>query len=248
MKNNTQTETETATAPASISKSIELIIVQGETSGLIKIDERTGSVIFPEDLTFDQWKEGLRAVRTIRKKAAIAVADFLSHGAKKWGAKAVDEALEQLELEATLVKTATAINSVPRALRFEHLEGEHYVELAKADLPRAGKIRWARIASEQRLTPAQLRFSMIEGEVVDQATARGQQTGIYTVQGIRQSFDVWHRRVGGIEGVKAMDVDHQVEIFEEIEAIWHFADQLGAHLATIQRSVGSTHAPNNNAA
>lgn len=242
MKDNNQTETETA--PVSIPKSIELIIVQGEGSGLIKIDERTGSVIFPEDLTFEQWKVGLRAVRTIRKKAAIAVADFLSHGAKKWGAKAVDEALEQLELEAILVKTATAINSVPRALRFEHLEGEHYVELAKADMPRANKIRWARIASEQRLTPVQLRFSMIEGEVVDKASSKGLHTGIYTVQGIRQSFDVWYRRVGGMEGVKAMDVDHQIEIMEEIEAICIFGDQLGLHLEELHK----TNAPNGNAA
>lgn len=222
---------------------IELIIVQGETSGLIKIDERTGSVILAEDLSFEQWKEGLRMARTVRKKAAIVVADFISYGTKKWGAKKVDEALEQLELEATLVKTAVAINSVPRDLRFEHLDGDHYVELSKAEITKAKKIHWARVASEQRLTPAQLRFSIIEGEVVDRDSARGLQTGIYTVQGIRQSFDVWHRRVGGIDGVKSMDVDHQVEIMEEIDAICEFGMLLHEHLQQLQNS----HAPGNNA-
>jgi hypothetical protein len=242
-------ETETQTEPTehtnNSSTPIELIIVQGSTSGLIKIDERTGSVTFPEDLTFEQWKEGLRAVRILRKKAAVAVADFISHGTKKWGPKKVDEALEQLEMEAILVKTAIAVNSIPSDMRLEHLDEGHYVELSKAaQLTKAKKIHWARIASEQRLTPAQLRFSIIEGEVVERDASKGMQTGVWTVQGIRQSFDVWYRRVGGLDGVKAMDLDHQMEIMEEIDAICEFGMQLHDHLEQLR----SANAPGSNAA
>jgi hypothetical protein len=219
---------------------IELSIVQGETSGLFKIDPKTGSIDFSDDISYEQWKEVLRLARTVRRKAATMVADCIAIGVKKWGRKKVDDALEQLELEAALVKTALAINSVPREMRFENLDGEHYVELSKSNITKAQKIHWARIASEQRLTPVQLRFSIVEGEVVDRTVAREAQTGLYTVHGIRQSFDVWYRRVGGINGVKAMETDHQIEIMEELEAICHFGFELDEHLTKIQEATGQT--------
>jgi hypothetical protein len=248
MKREPITETEATEFTNNNSAPIELTIVQGETSGLFKIDARTGSVEFSEDISYEQWREILRLARTIRRKAAITVADCMSFGIKKWGAKRVDEALEQLELEATLVKTAVAISSIPRELRFEHLDGEHYVELARSEIPRAQKIRWARIAHEQRLTPSQLRFSILEGEVVDRGAAKMLQTGVITVHGIRQSFDVWSRRVGGLDGVQAMALDHQVEIMEELDAIVEFGLQLSEHLDKVQLQTGQTDAPHPDAA
>lgn len=219
---------------------IELQIVSGETSGLFKVNAATGGVEFSNDVSYDQWREVLRLAKTIKRKAAIMVADCIAFGVPKWGADKVDEALEQLEFEATLVKAAIAINSVPKTMRFENLEGDHYVELAKAKLDKKSATRWARIAHEQRLTPTQLRFSIAEGEVVDRTVAKQQQTGIYTIHGIRQEFDVWSRRVGGLEGVKAMDMDHKVEIMEELEAICDFGFELNNHLATLQESADQT--------
>lgn len=214
------------------SQPIELTVVHGEASGVFSIDERTGTTRFAEDITYEQWREVLRMARTVKKKAAIVVADCISLGLHKWGRQMVDDALEQLELEAVLVKTATAVTQVPLELRFEHLDGEHYVELHRAKISPKQKVRWARIASEQRLTPSQLRFSIVEGEVVDRAATKGLHTGIFTVQGIRQSFDVWHRRVNGLEGVKQMDHDHQVEIMDELQSIMDFAISLRDHLAS----------------
>lgn len=215
---------------------IELQIVHGETSGLFKIDELTGSVEFAPDVSFEQWKEGLRVAKIYKRKVAIIVADFIGFGVSRFGAAKVDETLEQLEFEATLVKAAIAINSVPKTLRFENLEGDHYVELNKAKLDKKAATKWARIASEQHLTPTQLRFSIAEGEVVDRAVAKQQSTGIYTIHGIRQEFDVWSRRVGGLTGVKAMDLDHQVEIMEELAAICEFGFELNNHIALSQEA------------
>jgi len=215
---------------------IELSIVQGETSGLFRVDPRTGTVEFNDDVSYEQWKEVLLLARTIRRKAAITVADCMLFGIRKWGRKKVDEALEQLELEVTLVKTAVAVNSVPYELRMENLDAEHYIELSRAQLTKAKAIRWARITSEQRLTPAQLRLSIIEGEVVDRAATKMLQTGVITIHGIRQSFDVWYRRVGGINGVKAMEIEHQVEIAEELDSIIEFGMTLNDHLEEIQKA------------
>lgn len=213
---------------------IELQIVSGETSGLFKLNTTTGGVDFSADVSYDQWCEVLRLAKTIKRKAAIMVADCIAYGVPKWGAEKVDSALEQLEFEATMVKAAIAINTVPRTLRFENLDGDHYVELSKAKLDKKTATRWARIASEQRLTPSQLRLSISEGEVVDRAVAKQQSTGIYTIHGIRQEFDVWARRVGGLEGVKKMDTDHQVEIMEELAAICEFGFELNNHIALMQ--------------
>lgn len=213
---------------------IELAVVHGETSGIFKATD-TG-LQFAEDTSFEQWRYVLKHIQITRKKAAIYVADCIAFGVTKWGRKKVDETLEQFELEATLVKAAIAINTIPLELRFSNLDGDHYVELARSGIPRAQKIRWARIASEQGLTASQLRFSIIEGEVVDRAAAKAMQTGVLTIQGVRQSFDVWARRVGGIEGVKSMELDHQVEIMEELDAICEFGMQLHDHLQTTQES------------
>lgn len=249
MKNNSTaeaTETDTTSQPLvdSASTQIELSVVQGDASGLFQIDERTGSVTFAEDISYEQWREILRTARTIRRKAAIIVADCIAVGIKKWGRKKVDEALEQLELEVTLVKTAVAIMSVPHELRLENLDGEHYIELSRAQLTKAKAIRWARIASEQRLTPSQLRLSIVEGEVIDRSAAKLLQTGVITIHGIRQSFDVWYRRVGGINGVKAMDLEHKIEIMEELDPMCEFGMNLHDHLEEIQQKTADATAPN----
>lgn len=213
-------------------REIELAVVHGETSGIFKTTDT--ELQLAEDTSYEQWRYVLKHIQITRKQAAVYIADCIAFGVKKWGRKKVDEALEQLELEATLVKTAYAITTIPLELRFDNLDGEHYVELSKSGIPKAQKIRWARIASEQHLTPSQLRFSIIEGEVVDRAAAKAMQTGVLTIQGVRQSFDVWVRRVGGLEGVKSMEVDHQVEIMEELDAICEFGMRLHDHLQALQ--------------
>jgi hypothetical protein len=58
----------------------------------------------------------LRLARTIRRKAAITVADCMLFGIKKWGRKKVDEALEQLELEVTLVRPRSQSIRFPMSL------------------------------------------------------------------------------------------------------------------------------------
>lgn len=229
-------ETDQPTEPTEI----EIAIVRGETSGVLRIENNIAKL--SEDTSFDQWKEGLRFIKWVRKRAAIAVCDYIDFGVKKWGREMIDHALEQLELEATLVKAAIAINAIPQDLRFDNLDGDHFVELSKADLPRKDIVRWARIASEQGLTPMQLRFSIIEGEVVDRAAAKQQGTGVYTVHGIRQSFDIWVRRVGGLAGVLQMDIDHQTEIMEELQAICEFGLQLNHHIMLHKNTEEVAHA------
>jgi len=216
------------------SSPIELAIVSGQESGGFTITEI--EMRLSEDMSFEQWKECVLQIRRTWKKAHIYMADCIKYGIKKWGREKVDDALVQLELETMLVKAGFTITSVPVQMRFKNLVGDHYVELVRSGISKPQKIRWARIASEQRLTPSQLRFSIVQGEVVDRAATKMLQTGVITVQGIRQSFEIWARRVGGIEGVKKMELEDQIEIMEELDAICEFGMLLHDHLVKAQET------------
>jgi hypothetical protein len=48
---------------------------------------------------------------------------------------------------------------------------------------------------------------------------RKMNTGVITLQGIRAQFDVWLRRVGGLNGILKMGPEHINDILFEIEAI-----------------------------
>lgn len=149
----------------------------------------------------------------------------------RFGMEKVNDSLEQLEFDLPMVKAAITINSIPPELRYPELSADHYVELARAELSKKEKAKWAKTAAELKLTPTQLRLSMAEGEVVDTAAARQLSTGVITIPGIRQEFDVWMHRVGGIEGVRKMDYDTKQEIFEELEPLMLFAIKLEEELS-----------------
>lgn len=238
-----QTDTQTVaditgeTTPRTVEtfSQIELAIVKGQESGLFQLTA-TGIKI-SEDLTYEQWFELLSWIRWARHKLTIGLADVMEYGQIKFGAEKVSQSLEQLEFELPMVKAAIAINSVPRELRYPFLTAEHYVELSRAEISKKEKAKWAKLAAELRLTPTQLRLSMVEGEVVDTAAARQLSTGVITIPGLRQEFDVWMHRVGGIEGVRKMDADTKQEIYEEIEPIMLFAIQLDEELSGTSNAV-----------
>ncbi len=203
---------------------IELAIVKGATSGVAALTDT--HLILADDTTYEQWFEGLKAIKWYKDKLAIGFADYLAWGRNKFGPEKVDVAIEQLEFELSYVKAADLINMMPEEMRYSNLTGDHYVELAKSDLPAKKKLQWARVASEQDLSPSQLKLSMIEGEVVDRAVARQLNSGIITVQGIRGEFDMWVRRVGGLEGILAMEHASRLEILGELQPIVELAQGL----------------------
>lgn len=156
----------------------------------------------------------------------LGFAAYLAFG-QRFGKEAVEGALAQLEFDMPDVKQALDINTVPPEMRHDNLSAEHYLVIARADdLPKKGKLKWAKIASEQNLSPVQLKASIAAGEVVDVAAARQQRHGIISIHGIRQEVDIWLNRVGGIEGILKMDKPHQDEILELIEPIANLYSQI----------------------
>lgn len=204
---------------------VELQIVHGAESGLIKLSPDGVHLEFAPDMSFEQLYRIMKVLRLARKKSSIWMADAWNFGCKKFGKEIMSGALEQLEFDLPDVKVAIAIDSVPQNLRLPNLEAEHYVELSKYE-DKKYQLKWAKIASELKLTAAQLRFSMAENTVVDKAATKMLSTGVVTVHGIRQSFDIWERRVGGVEGVLKMEPDNQLEIMGELDAIVSFGNEL----------------------
>lgn len=200
---------------------LELAIVHNQITKIIRLTDI--GLRIPEDLTFDEWFNLLRSIKWYHKKLTIAFADVIEYGNTKFGTQRVNDSLDQLEFDLPFVKAAISVNSVPVELKHPELSAEHYIELAKADLSKKDKIKWAELAAKLKLTPTQLRLSMAAGEVVDTAAARALATGIITIPGIRQEFDVWLHRIGGYDGVRKLEQDTQQEIYEELEPIMEFA-------------------------
>jgi hypothetical protein len=207
---------------------IELAIISEDKPKVIRFTQ-TG-VDIPEDLTFQEWYTVLQSVKWHHKKLAIAFADVIQYGNKHFGNDKVSESLEQLEFELPFVKSALAINSVPPEFRHPGLSAEHYVAIAKSDLSKKEKQKWAELADKLKLTATQLRLSMAQGEVIDTAATRAMNTGIITIPGIRQEFDVWLHRVGGFEGVQKMDINTKEDIYEELVPVVEFALKLSDDL------------------
>lgn len=178
----------------------------------------TGMII-PEDMTYDEWYNGLKSFKWMQTKLALGFADYLSFGRRKFGHEVVHGMIAQLEFDLPTVTIADIVSNVPSELRLPNLSAEHYAVLVKAGLKAQLREKWAKIASEQELTPTQLRVSIIAGEVVSSTVARQQVHGITSIHGIRMEFDIWMKRVGGLEGIKGMDPEAQHEIAGEIETI-----------------------------
>lgn len=171
----------------------------------------TGCVIDP-DMTFDEWKDGLKAWKWMQTKIKLGFADYIRFGEIRFTKEACDQALQQLEFDLPTITSAIQINSVPPELRYPNLQAEHYVVLARSDMPIKQKIKWAKISSVQQLTPGQLKASMAAGEVVSTATANGRQHGVLTFHGIIQEFSIMMKRVGGIEGILKMKVEEREDL------------------------------------
>ncbi len=216
-------------------ENIELAIVKGQESGTFTLTP-TGIQI-AEDLSFDQWGLGLRIIKWYHDKSEIALSDWIAWGKEKWGEDKVNGCLEQLEFAQVMVKAAVAIDQIPLDLRYPQLEGSHYVELARSGLKEKDLVKWAKIAAEQGLTPSQLRISIAEGEVVDQAAVKALTHGVITPHGIRQQFDIWLQRVGGFDGIISLEPDIQEEIMGEINEIMELGIKLDKYLTEVATTV-----------
>ncbi len=112
----------------------------------------------------------------------------------------VEELAKTLGLRRRQIAELARDRKIPGAIR---LDGYHYAYPVTPDL--LDWIEWKRHKVNQRK------------RAIEQARPKPT-SGLITIQGIRQSFDVWKRRVGGLNGILKMDRECQQDILVELQA------------------------------
>lgn len=194
-----------------------------------------GVLTIPEELTKLQWFNGLRVLKSTYDNYKLFLAGYMSYGEAKWGKDAVENALHQLEFDMPTVRQAIDINTVPLDIRRPGLTGEHYVVLARSDLKPKQLAKWAKTASDQNLSAQQLKASIDAGEVVTTAVVKQRQHGVVTIDGIRQEFEIWLRRMGGSEGILKLPEDTVREIIKDLRPIAALCSKLEENKPTSKK-------------
>jgi len=173
-----------------------------------------------EDLTLEEFKEGLRSFKVMRQRLdsmmEIGQSDYIAWGKLKFGKDAVNASLAQLEFDMPTVNRALDIQNIPTELRQPNLEADHYVVLARAGLKKAKQVYWSKLASQLNLSPSQLKLSIVKGEVTSAGESKKLTHGILSIHGVRHELDIWLSRVGGAEGIKKLEPAVQNEIVENL--------------------------------
>ena len=220
-------------------KTIDLALVGGLGLGAKLREGRimnfspTG-VTLHEGLTFEQWSELMRFFRGIKALYHLALADIVAYGKAKYGEEQVANVLAQLEFDFVDVTKAEAIAVIAPEMRHPSLTSEHYWVVGRMEkLDEAGRAKWLRVAVSEGLTPLDLQRSIEAGVVVkvnQTLAAQGRGTGIAMVEGFRQLFDVWRRKVDRTEPILKWDDERKRKFLEEVEPVVQLAEQVKASL------------------
>lgn len=218
---NPQPNPSESTSPESIvvEPQLQLAILSADEPAAPLFSIKDGILTIPEELTKLQWFNGLRVLKSAHDNYKLFLAGYMAYGEAKWGKDAVENALHQLEFDMPTVRQAIDINTVPLDIRQPGLSGEHYVVLARSDLKPKQLAKWAKTASDQNLSAPQLKASILAGEVVTTAVAKQRQHGVITIDGIRQEFEMWLRRMGGTKGILKLKPDMVKDIVKDLQPI-----------------------------
>lgn len=205
---------------SSESVQFELAIVEpsANTPALYAIHDNV--ITIPEDLTKEQWFIGMRLLKRTNDNYKLILAQYIAYGEAKFGKDSVEDSLRQLEFDLPTIKQCMDINTVPLEIRQPLLTAEHYVILARAELKDdKARGKWAKIANDQNLSPVQLKVSIAEGEVVSTTVAKQRSHGIITIDGILQEFDIWIKRMRGVEGILKLGTEDIRAIIKDLKPI-----------------------------
>lgn len=220
------------TLPAQLSfPTLYISLHDGSPDDYPKIHITEHGVELSEGLEFEEYCDGLKAIKNLHNRSKLVLADYVRQGKIKFGDIAVDTAMGQLEFDLPTVKAIVNINSVPASLREHNLEADHYVVLAKAALTPQQREKWAKTAADQNLTASTLKASINAGEVQTPAQAKSKNHGIASFHGINAEAGILLRRIGGIAGVKRMGDGYAEDIARELVELIDFGIELRQWIA-----------------
>jgi len=112
----------------------------------------------------------------------------------------VEELAKEVGLKRRQIAELARRGKIPGAIR---PDGYHYEYRVTPEL-----LDW--IESKRRQVARRKHPSLRENRRTD--------TGVLTIHGMRQDFDIWKRRVGGLNGILKMDRECQQDILVELQA------------------------------
>ena len=218
---------EATATPPNIPESIELAILPMTDARVRVLPTR---LEFVGDLTFEQWREGLRLWQQASIIYHCGLADLINYGRKQFGDEKVDETLEFFAFDFADVMKAHAIGQLSLELRVVELTSEHYYVLSKS-LPGATKEqgKWAAIAAKEKLSPSELKASIEKGKLVRQSQIeqdRGSGSGVPNIQGLSLVFQRWEKQVGGEAQILAQSKDWKEKFLQEVHPIVDLAHKV----------------------
>jgi hypothetical protein len=148
----------------------------------------------PEGLIFEQWYDLGRYLAEMRRSVNFWQTKHVRYGRGAYGEERTAEALKQMDFEFQDVKAMDALLKLDGVAHAE-LTAEHHFVAARADVTPEQKETWLDIAEKEKLTPAELRVSMIKGVVTRAETGGGRDSGVGSPHAVRQQFDFWMREI-----------------------------------------------------
>ena len=150
----------------------------------------------PEGLPFEGWYDLGRYLSEMRRSVNFWQTKHVRFGRAAYGQERTAEALQQMDFEFQDVKAMDALLKLDGVAHAE-LSAEHHFVAARADVPSEQREIWLATAEREKLTPAELRTSMIKGEVTRAEVGAGRESGVGSPHAVRQQFDFWMREIEG---------------------------------------------------
>jgi len=169
-------------------------------SELVGVTITKDGIVFAPGLPESTWRETLSMLKAVHDGYHAALADTISYGRSNYGEETVAEAMTQLEFPQADFNRACDVAKVPIGLRKNQqgLNSEHYQVVGHVFGDDEIKQKtWLKAASEEKLSPGELKRSIDAGKVVKDAaktTGRGS-GGLVTIQGIMFGFSKWKEQV-----------------------------------------------------
>jgi hypothetical protein len=174
----------------------------------------------PEGAQLPDYENAIRIVAKLGKISRIALGDILSDAAKKGITDQLTMVFEEIGISPVDVGKSLAISNVPRSLRHENLNEEHYFVVSKLSL--SDQTKWLNEALKHKLNALEMKRSIDAGRVIkrdelNELSGRG--SGIVNYHGIVNEWERWRNKVGGVDGIKSWPTDVLTRWVSEIKPV-----------------------------